>query len=98
MATHKQKLEQMIDEKLTPVSIDEETWRLGIEFLNAKYETEAKRRAQTVESQQRQYQKLQSELDGYFKMRAREEMTSEEFVAKKEINFRGTSEVKGKSK
>jgi hypothetical protein len=80
-----EKLEEMIDEKLTAVSIDKETWRLGIELLNKKYEAEANRRAQIVESQQRQYQKLQGELDGYFKMRAREEMTSEEFVAKRKL-------------
>lgn len=48
-----------------------------------KYEAETNQRAQVVESRQRQYQRLQSELDGYFKMRAKEEMTGEEFASKK---------------
>lgn len=89
-------LEQMIDEKLIPVSIDEDTWRLGIKLLNAKYDSEAKHRAQVVESQQRQYQRIQSELDGYFKMRAREEMTSDEFVAKKKAILEEQAKLKDK--
>ena len=76
-------LERQIEEKLAPVSIDEEVWRLGIELLNTKYEAEAKRRSEIVQSQQRQRQRLQEELDGYFKMRAREEMTADEFTPKK---------------
>ncbi len=76
-------LERQLDEKIAPVTIDEKTWSLGIKMLNAKYESEAKERAQVVESRQRQYQRLQSELDGYFKMRAKEEMTAEEFTSKK---------------
>lgn len=76
-------LERQMDEKLMDVAIDEDTWRMGIKLLNKKYEAEAKRRAQLVESQQRQHQTLQTELDGFFKMRAREEMTGEEFAAKK---------------
>ncbi|KKS12559.1 MAG: Recombinase [Candidatus Daviesbacteria bacterium GW2011_GWB1_41_5] len=76
-------LEKQIDEKLAPVTIDEETWCLGIKLLNKKYESEAKRRADVVKGQQRQFQRIQDELDGYFKMRAREEITTEEFVEKK---------------
>ena len=89
-------LEQMIDEKLVTVSIDGHDWRLGIKLLNAKYDSEAKHRAQVVESQQRQYQRIQSELDGYFKMRAREEMTSEEFVIKKKSILEEQATLKDK--
>ena len=77
-------LERQIDEKLAPVIIDEEAWRLGIELLNVKYEAEAKSRTDIVQGLQRQRQRLQEELDGYFKMRSREEMTAEEFTIKKE--------------
>lgn len=89
-------LERQLDEKIAPVTIDEETWRLGIKLLNAKYESEAKQRAQVVESRQRQNQRLQSELDGYFKMRAREEMTAEEFTAKKRAIFEEQARLKEK--
>ena len=80
-----QTMEGQIDEKLKQVAISEDDWRLGIKLLNKKYETEANQRAQVVESRQRQYQRLQSELDGYFKMRAREEMTADEFSTKKSV-------------
>ena len=76
-------LERQIEEKLAPVSIDEEEWKLGIELLNVKYEAEAKRRTDIVHGLQRQRQRLQGELDGYFKMRSKEEMTAEEFATKK---------------
>lgn len=76
-------MERQIDEKLQQTTISEEDWRLGIKLLNKKYEAEAKQRAQVVESRQRQWQRLQSELDGYFKMRAREEMNADEFTNKK---------------
>lgn len=89
-------LECQLDEKIAPVTIDEETWRLGIKLLNAKYESEAKQRAQVVESRQRQYQRIQSELDGYFKMRAREEMTAEEFTIKKKSIFEEQARLKEK--
>ena len=78
------------------MTIDEETWRLGIKLLNAKYESEAKQRAQVVESRQRQYQRIQSELDGYFKMRAREEMSAEEFTVKKKAIFEEQAKLKEK--
>ena len=91
-----EELERQLDEKIAPITIDEETWRLGIKLLNAKYESEAKQRAQVVESQQRQYQRLQSELDGYFKMRAREEMTAEEFTGKKKAIFDEQAKLKEK--
>lgn len=90
------RFEELVDEKLAPVTIDEDTWRLGIKMLNAKYESEAKIRAQTVENQQRQYQRLQSELDGYFKMRAREEMTGDEFSIKKKVIVEEQSKLKEK--
>lgn len=89
-------LERQLDEKIAPVTIDEKTWSLGIKMLNAKYEAEAKQRAQVVESRQRQYQRLQSELDGYFKMRAKDEMTSEEFSAKKKAIFDEQTRLKEK--
>lgn len=78
-------MEAQIDENLSKITISEDDWRLGIKLLNKKYEAEAKQRAQVVESRQRQYQRLQSELDGYFKMRAKEEMTAEEFAIKKSV-------------
>ena len=89
-------LERQLDEKIAPVTIDEETWRLGIKLLNAKYESEAKQRAQVVESRQRQYQRIQSELDGYFKMRAREEMSADEFTVKKKAIFEEQARLKEK--
>ena len=49
-----------------------------------------------MENQQRQYQRLQSELDGYFKMRAREEMTGDEFSAKKKVIVEEQSKLKEK--
>lgn len=78
-------IEQQMDAELQKITISEDDWRLGIKLLNKKYEVEAKQRAQIVDSRHRQYQRLQSELDGYFKMRAREEMTADEFTVKKRI-------------
>lgn len=76
-------LERQIINKLDDISIDKEVWQLGIKLLEAKYESESKDRSMIVETRQREYQKLQTELDGYFKMRAREEMTADEFQEKK---------------
>ena len=77
-------LEAEIIEKLEAVRIDEETWKLGVELLQAKYESEAKQRKLISINLQTRYQKKQDELDGYFKMRAKEEITSEEFQEKKD--------------
>lgn len=89
-------MESQIDEELQKISISEEDWRLGIKLLNKKYEVEAKQRAQIVDSRHRQYQRLQSELDGYFKMRAREEMTADEFTVKKKNITEEQSRLKEK--
>src|SRR3989338_5609962 len=91
-----EELERQLDEKIAPVTIEDETWRLGIKLLNAKYESEAKQRAQVVESRQKQYQRIQGELDGYFKMRARDEMTAEEFTVKKKAIFDEQAKLKEK--
>ncbi len=77
-------LETEIIEKLEAVRIDEETWKLGIELLQAKYKNEADQRKLIVKNLQADYQKKQDELDGYFKMRAKEEITAEEFQEKKD--------------
>lgn len=89
-------LEEQITEKLERISIDEETWALGIKLLNAKYENEAKERATIVANRQREWQRLQDELDGYFKMRAREEMSFDEFQEKKKFIVSEQSKVKEK--
>ena len=89
-------LENDIKDKILNVSIDEETWRLGIELLNAKYEKEANERKLIVENRQREYQRLQDELDGYFKMRSKEEMTAEEFQVKKTKILNAQEQVKEK--
>ena len=78
-----ERIEQKFIEKVSNIEIDKEQWQLGIELLEAKYEGVAKERANIVVNLQREYQKLQNELDGYFKMRAKEEMTAEEFQNKK---------------
>lgn len=72
-------LEKQMIKKITQISIDEEVWNTGKRLLSARYEEQAKERAQIVISMQTAYQKLQNELDGYFRMRARDEITSEEF-------------------
>ncbi len=77
-------LEGEIKAKLEAVRIDEETWKLGIELLQAKYESEAKQRKHISINLQTEYQKKQNELDGYFKMRAKEEITAQEFQTKKD--------------
>lgn len=87
-------LEDQIIEKLENISIDEETWRLGVKLLETKYEKEAKERAVIVANRQREWQRLQDELDGYFKMRAREEMTADEFQLKKKNITNEQSKVK----
>ncbi len=76
-------MEEIIKEKLEQVQIDEESWKLGKELLYAKYKQEAKDRQAIVENREKTHQRLQDELDGYFKMRSREEMTAEEFQQKK---------------
>lgn len=91
-----EELERQIKEKLADIVIDEETWKLGIKLLEAKYEKEAKERAMIVTNRQREWQRLQDELDGYFKMRAREEMTYEEFLMKKKIIQSEQEKVKEK--
>lgn len=65
------------------MELDLESWQLGIELVQTKYEKEAQAIATIVANRQREYARLESELDGYFKMRAREEMTLEEFKEKK---------------
>ncbi len=65
------------------MTINEEKWKLGIELLQAKYESVAKERSLIVENFNKERQTLQKELDGYFKMRAREEMSADDFVVKK---------------
>jgi site-specific DNA recombinase len=77
------RLEDQIIEKLEQVRIDEETWKLGKELLYAKYEKEANDRKAILMNRQKEYHLLQDELNGYFKMRAKEEMSSEEFQQKK---------------
>ena len=96
MGTTIQDLEHQIEAKIRDVTISEEDWKLGIKLLNKKYEAEAKQRTQIVSSRQRRYQQLQSELDGYFKMRAKEEMTSEEFASKKAAILEEQSRLKEK--
>ncbi len=91
-----EELERQIKEKLDDIVIDKETWKLGIKLLEAKYEREAKERANIIANRQREYQRLQDELDGYFKMRAREEMSAEEFQEKKKFIISEQTKVKEK--
>ncbi len=78
------KLEKQFVEIASNIEIDEEQWQLGKELLNRKYHHVAKERAVIVENMQREYQRIQNELDGYFRMRARDEIIGEEFQVKKD--------------
>lgn len=89
-------LEKQIKEKVENVSINEEKWQLGIELLQAKYQNEANKRSVIVENLQRSRTKLKSELDGYFKMRAREEITSDDFKEKKAKAMVGINSLEDK--
>lgn len=77
-------LEKQIIEKVEEVSIDENKWKLGLELLQAKYQCESNTQSVITENLNRLRTKIKNELDGYFKMRAREEMTAEDFKEKKD--------------
>lgn len=77
-------LENEIADKVDRVTLSEAKWKLGLELLQLKYQDESNKRSEIVENLQRARTKSKNELDGYFKMRAQEEMTKEDFKEKKD--------------
>ena len=77
-------LEQMLIKSMVQISIDEEAWNLGIDLFKAKHEEESGKLNKKLGYLQNQFKSVREQLSELVKMRARKELTQEEFMEQKE--------------
>lgn len=74
---------QLLD-YIAPITIDEETWTLGMKLLKSKYKNEADKTSNFIKHHEAEHHTLQEKLNGLIDMRANGELTREEFMIQKQ--------------
>lgn len=76
-------LERMILDTVSKISIDKETWELGIQLLKEKHKHETNTNLNQLKNFEAEYHTLQEKLNKLVNMRADGELTKEEFMNQK---------------
>lgn len=76
-------LERMILDAVSKISIDKETWELGIQLLKEKHKHETSTNLHQLKNFEAEYHTLQEKLNKLVDMRADGELTKEEFMNQK---------------
>ncbi len=77
------KLEKMLIKAMANISISQDEWQLGIDLFKAKHEEEMGKLNKKLSYYQNQFKSVREQLSELVKMRARKELTQEEFLEQK---------------
>jgi len=77
-------LDEMLIKNMAQISIDEETWNLGMDLFKAKHDEESGKLNKKLRYLQNQFKSAREQLSELVRMRARKELTQEEFMEQKE--------------
>lgn len=76
-------LKQLLTKNITQISIDEEAWELGMDLFKAMHGEESGKLNKKLRYLQNQFKSAREQLSELVKMRARKELTQEEFMEEK---------------
>lgn len=75
---------EMLYDELDKISIDKDTWRLGMEIVKAKNKDQMQQSQSQIKYLHNQQAQIRSQIDRIIEMRANEELTKDEFLEQKE--------------
>ena len=90
------KLEEMLVNVVSGVSIDKDVWSLGMELVKSKYSSQVKQHNTQLEHHREVYNTLQDRLNRLIIMRADDEITPEEFKEQRNLIMEERSKVEDK--
>ena len=82
-AVQGKELEKMLIKAISGISINQEEWQLGMDLFKAKHEEEMGKLNKKLRFYQNQFKSVREQLSELVKMRARKELTQEEFLEQK---------------
>lgn len=82
-AVTEEDLRTQIKDKIQNVTIDEETWKLGIDLLREKHQNEAEKRTMFLDKLEKQAHGIQDKIDRLLDLRIANEIGQEEYAKRK---------------
>lgn len=89
-------LERLLLENLEKISIDNETWQLGMDLFKAKHQEEMEKLSRRSRYLQNKYNSIHDRTKALVRMRADNELTKEEFLEQKEEILQEKGDIKQK--